>query len=44
MPVDPHRAGTVRLDASDALELVQMLTFLGDWLDSSDKPALNASL
>lgn len=44
MPVDPHRAGGISLDAADAMELVQMLTFVGDWLDSSDKPVLDASL
>ena len=44
MPVDPYRAGGTSLDAADAMELVQMLTFLGDWLDSSDRPALDASL
>lgn len=50
MPVDPHpsaepyRASAVSVDATDAMELVQMLTFLGEWLDSTDGPALNASL
>ena len=43
-PVGPHRAGALRVDVSDAMELVEMLTFLGEWLDSSDGPALNASL
>ena len=44
MPVDPHRPGPISLDAADAAELVEMLTFLGDWLDSTDRPALDASL
>lgn len=44
MPVDPLRAGAISLDGTDAMELLQMLTFLGDWLDSSDKPDLDASL
>ena len=44
MPVDPHRAATISLDAGDAAELVEMLGFIGDWLDSTDGPALNASL
>lgn len=44
MPVDPPRAGAISLDGTDAMELLQMLTFLGDWLDSSDKPDLDASL
>ena len=50
MPVDPHpsaepyRASAVSVDATDAMELVQMLTVLGEWLDSTDSPALDASL
>ena len=31
-----HSPGPVHLDAGDAAELVEMLTFLGDWLDGSD--------
>ncbi len=41
---DPTRTGTIPLDVGDATELVEMLTFLGDWLDSTDGPALNTSL
>ena len=41
---DPTRTGAIPLDVGDATELVEMLTFLGDWLESTDGPALNASL
>lgn len=30
-----HSPGALHLDAGDAAELVEMLTFLGDWLDGS---------
>ncbi|WP_300014743.1 hypothetical protein [Pseudonocardia sp.] len=43
MSVDP-RPATVSLDLGDAVELVEILTFIGDWFDSTDGPALNASL
>ena len=44
MPVDPRRPAAISLGVDDAAELVEMLTFIGDWLDSTDGPALNASL
>jgi hypothetical protein len=34
----------MRLDLGDAAELDEPLTFLGDWLDDTDRPALAASL
>lgn len=37
-------AGTVRLDAGDAAELIEMLSFLADWLDDSDSADLAGSL
>lgn len=46
-PADPHAGALsvgMRIDVADAMELVQMLTFLGEWLDSGDGPILNASL
>jgi hypothetical protein len=33
-----------RLDLTDAAELADLLTFLSDWLDGTDNPALAASL
>jgi hypothetical protein len=33
----------IRLDAGDAAELAEMLTFLADWLSGSQKQALAAS-
>jgi hypothetical protein len=36
----PH----TRLDAADAAELADMLTFLASWLSASQKPALDNSL
>lgn len=34
----------IRLDPADTGELVEMLSFIGDWLDSTDAPELSASL
>jgi hypothetical protein len=34
----------ITLDLSDAAELAEMLTFLADWLSSSQKPVLADSL
>jgi hypothetical protein len=34
----------ITLDAGDAAELAEMLTFLASWLSSSQKPALDTSL
>ena len=34
----------ITLDAGDAAELAEMLTFLSGWLTGSQKPALDASL
>lgn len=34
----------MRLDAEDAAELAEMLTFLAGWLSGSQKPALDKSL
>lgn len=31
-----RRAGDVRLDPTDAAELVELLTFIADWLDGRD--------
>ncbi|AEA28866.1 hypothetical protein Psed_6790 (plasmid) [Pseudonocardia dioxanivorans CB1190] len=36
--------GPIRLDAGDAAELVEMLAFLGDWLDSTDTADFAGSL
>lgn len=33
-----------RMDSSDARELGELLSFLGDWLDSNDSTLLDASL
>lgn len=33
-----------RMDGSDALELGELLSFLGDWLNSNDHTLLDASL
>lgn len=49
MPVDPSSpvdpvASELCVDVAGAMELVQMLTFLGKWLDGSAGAALNASL
>ena len=44
MPVDPRHVGTISLDIGDAVELVELLTFLDDWLDSGEKGVLDASL
>jgi hypothetical protein len=44
MPADPRHAGTISLDVGDAVELMEMLTFIADWLNGRDKPALHASL
>ncbi|MFI8586739.1 hypothetical protein ACIGG9_18185 [Pseudonocardia alni] len=38
-PMPDHRPagpGPISLDAGDAAELVEMLAFLGDWLDGTD--------
>ncbi|MFC4943230.1 hypothetical protein [Pseudonocardia sp. GCM10023141] len=40
---DP-RQPAISLDVIDAAELVEMLTFIGDWLEGTDRPLLNASL
>ncbi|HZC52421.1 MAG TPA: hypothetical protein VE441_07990 [Mycobacterium sp.] len=34
----------IRLDLSDAIELAELLTFLADWISSSQRPALADSL
>jgi hypothetical protein len=34
----------IRLDLSDAIELAELLTFLADWISSSQRPALANSL
>lgn len=34
----------VRMDGSDAFELGELLSFLGDWLDGNDSTLLDASL
>ena len=44
MPISPHQASAISLDVGGAAELMELLTFLADWLDSGDKPALDASL
>lgn len=36
MPDYRSPTGSIRLDAGDAAELVEMLTFLADWLDGTD--------
>lgn len=38
MPERRPAAGTVRLDPGDAAELIEILSFLADWLDDSDSP------
>lgn len=45
-PMPEHRDHTaaIHLDASDASELAEMLTFLSDWLDGHDTEFLAASL
>jgi len=43
MADQPGRAG-VQLEATDAAELVELLTFLGDWLDGRDTDLLADSL
>ena len=43
MADQPGHAG-VRLEATDAAELVELLTFLGDWLDGRDTKLLADSL
>jgi hypothetical protein len=44
MPEHPDRTPDVSLDPSDANELVELLTFLSDWLNSHDSELLTASL
>lgn len=39
MPERRPAAGTVRLDPGDAAELIEILSFLADWLDDSDSSA-----
>ena len=41
---DQPGRGDVRLAATDAAELVELLTFLGDWLDGRDTEQLADSL
>jgi hypothetical protein len=43
MADQPDRAG-VRLEPADAAELVELLTFLGDWLDGRHTELLADSL
>lgn len=44
MPDHRGSVGPVRIDAGDAAELVEMLAFLGDWLDGTDTAELAGSL
>ncbi|MGH3686676.1 MAG: hypothetical protein ACRDRU_15950 [Pseudonocardiaceae bacterium] len=43
MPEDRGRPAVIRLDAGDAIELAQLLGFLGDWFDGHDAELLTAS-
>jgi len=41
---DRRGPGPILVDPADAAELVEMLAFLGEWLDSPDRPELSGSL
>jgi hypothetical protein len=42
--VSENRRPTVQLDGADATELLELLDFLGDWLDGHDAELLANSL
>lgn len=44
MPEHRTRPAAIRLDAGDAIELAQLLDFLGDWCKGHDAELLAASL